>query len=186
MLKKFSVLIFAAIQILFCISLTAIEPTKEWLIENKGTVYHLKVSSVSFANYSDNAVNFTSCIECDWSNIYDYVHYQVLKGEYAIIETDANGISHLSARTTRKPKEGNYVKGYFPIRHLGWYVDTEVTEAVKEKLNELGINQKHDWDTYHEYEGTHDITYDVKVYKGMYQVVGMSIDGDAIEDVINN
>ena len=26
----------------------------------------------------------------------------------------------------------------------------------------------------------------LKVYKGMYQVVGMSIDGDAIEDVINN
>ncbi len=184
MLKKFSVLILAVIQIVFCISLTAIEPTKEWLIENKGTVYHLKVNSVSFSIYSDSGINFYSCIECDWSNIYDDVYYQVLKSEYAIIETDANGISHLSARTNKKPKEENYVKGYFPTRNLAWCVDTEVTEVVKEKLNNLGINQNHYWDTYHEYEGTHNITYDVKIYKGMYQIVGMSIDGVAIEEFI--
>ena len=184
MLKKFFVLILAVIQILFCISLTVVEPTKEWLIENKGTVYHLKVNSVSFEIYSDRGINFTSCIECDWSNIYYDVNYQVLKGEYAVIETDENGVSHLSDRTDRKPEEDNYVKGYFPIRHLGWYIDLEITEAVKEKLYELGINQKHYWDTYHEYEGTHNITYDVKIYKGMYQIVGMSIDGVAIEDVI--
>ena len=104
MFKKFSVLIFALFQILFCISLTAIEPTKEWLIENKGTVYHLKVNSVWFNIYSDSAINFYSCIECDWSNIYDDVHYQVLKGEYATIKTDTNGISYLSARTNKKPK----------------------------------------------------------------------------------
>ena len=185
MLKKFSVLILVVIQILFCVSLTAIEPTKEWLIENKGTVYHLKVNSVSFENYSDRGMNIISCIECDWSNIYDDVHYQVLQGDYAITETDANGVSHLSARTNKKPKEENYVKGYFPTRHLGWYIDADVTEAVKEKLNNLGINQKYSWETYHEYVGTHDITYDVKVYKGMYRIVGMSIDGVAIEDVLS-
>lgn len=184
MLKKFSVLILAVIQIAFCISLTAIEPTKEWLIENKGTVYHLRVNSVSFENYSDRGINIISCIECDWSNIYDDAYNQVLRGEYAVIETDENCISHLSTRTDRKPKGKNYVKGYFRTRHLGWYIDSEVTEAVKEKLYELGINQKLYWDTYHEYEGTHNITYDVKIYKGMYHIVGMSIDGVAIEEFI--
>ena len=102
MLKKFFVLILAVIQILFCISLTAIEPTKEWLIENKGTVYHLKVNSVTFNIYSDSGINFYSCIECDWSNIYDDVYYQVLKSEYAIIETDANG-------NPKKLENGSYI-----------------------------------------------------------------------------
>lgn len=184
MLKKLSVLILAAIQILFCIGLTVIEPAKEWLIENKGTVYNLKVSSVSFSNDIDWCTDFTCCIECDWASIYDYVYYQVLKGEYGIIETDENGISHLSSRTDRKPKNENYIKGPFSIRHLGWSVEVIPTEDVRKTLYKLGIYPNFDWSTYQQYEGGHDITYNVRVYKGLYRIEGLSVDGVPIEEII--
>lgn len=184
MLKKFSVLILAAVQILFCIGLSAVEPAKEWLIENNGTVYNLKVSSVSYSNDIDWATDFTCCVECDWSNISDYEHFPVLKGEYGIIETDENGISHLSSRTDRKPKNENCIKGPFSARHLGWYVDVVPTEEVRKKLNELGIYPHYGYSIYQQYEGTHDITYNVRVYKGLYRIEGLSVDGVPIEEVI--
>ena len=185
MIKKFSVLILAAIQIIFCIALTAVNPIEEWLIENKGTVYNLKVSAVSFSHDIDWCTNFVCCIECDWNSVDDYVFYNVTDGEYAVIETDENGISHLAYRTDRKPKNSNYIKGYFPIRHRGWSVEILPTEEVKEKLYGLGINPNNDWSPYQKYEGTHNITYDVKVYKGFYRVEGLSVDGIPIEEVIS-
>lgn len=184
MIKKFSVLILSAVQILFCISLTAIEPTKDWLIENKGTVYNLKVSSVSYSGDIDWGAHFSCAIDCDWHSVYEYEYYAVAEGEYAVIETDENGISHLSYRTDRKPKSGNYIKGYFPTRHLGWSTDIVPTEEVRETLSELGIYLRYDWSTYREYEGSHDITYNVKVYKGLYRFEGLSVDGVPIEEVI--
>lgn len=184
MLKKFSVLILAAIQILFCIVLTAVEPTKEWLIENKGTVYNLRVSYISYSNDIDWETHFSCCVECDWHSAYDYEYYSISEGEYAVIETDENGISHLSYCTDRKPKTENYIEGPFSIRHLGWYVEVIPTEDVRETLYALGIYPHYDWSTYQEYEGGHDITYNVKVYKGLYRFEGLSVDGVPIEEII--
>lgn len=184
MLKKLSVLILAAIQILFCIGLTVIEPAKEWLIENKGTVYNLKVNSVSFSNDIDWCTDFTCCVECDWASIYEDIYYPVSKGEYAVIRTDENSISHLSHRTDRKPKSENYIKGPFSTRHLGWIVEAIPTEETKEKLYSLGIPPNYDWSLYQEYTGEHTITYNVKVYKGLYRVEGLSVDGVPIEEII--
>lgn len=185
MLKKFSVLILAAVQILFCIGLTLYRPVEEWLIENKGTVYNLKVSSVSFSDEIDWCTELTCCIECDWSSIDDYEYHNVIKGEYAVIETDENGISHLAYRTDKKPKSGNYIKGYFWIRHRGWSVEILPTEEVKQKLYKLDIYPSYEWSPYRKYEGSHEITYDIRVYKGLYRVEGLSIDGIPIEEVLS-
>lgn len=184
MIKKLSVLILAAVQILFCISLTLCRPVTEWLIENKGTVYNLKVSSVSFLDDIDWETHFVCCVECDWQTVYDSPSYDIAKSEYGIIETDENGISHFSHRTNQKPKDENYVKGNFRIRHLGWYADTVPTEEVRETLIGLGIYPHYDYSTYRQYDGSHDITYNIRVYKGLYRIEGLSVDGVPIEEVI--
>lgn len=185
MLKKFSVLILAAVQILFCIGLTLYRPVEEWLIENKGTVYNLRVNYVSYSNDIDWETHFSCNVECDWHSVYDYEYYAISEGEYAVIETDENGISHLAYRTDKKPKSENYIKGPFSIRHLGWYVEVIPTEDVRETLYQLGIYPNFDWSTYQEYTGSHNITYNVKVYKGLYRVEGLSIDGIPIEEVLS-
>ncbi len=185
MFKKFSVLILAVIQVVFCISLTAIEPAKDWLIEEFGKDYYLEVDSIK---YTDNwgPVHFDFYLKCDWGSPRDNMYFNIHEDEYGILKTDENGISHLSEFSLAKPKKGDYIKGFFSLDRA-WSTDVMPSEKTAEVLSKLEIPYQHYYfgsNPVPEYNGGHIITLKVRVCKGLYQIKGLCVDGVPIENIL--
>lgn len=183
MFKKFSVLILAVIQVVFCIGITAVKPAENRLIENFGKDYYLEVDSIK---YTDDwgPIHFDFYLKCDWRIPRDYINYlNIFEGEYGILETDENGISHLSEYSLSKPKKADYIKGAFRLGG-GWSTDLMPTEKITDILSELKIPYLNLADPIPEYSNEHIITLKVRIYKGLYQIKGLCVDGVPIENIL--
>ncbi len=182
MFKKFSVLILAVIQGLFCISLTAIEPAKDWLVEEFGKDYYLEVNSIK---YTDDwgPIHFSFHLKYDWGNPRNNMYFNIHENEYGVLKTDENGISHLSEFSLAKPKNADYIKGFFSLGG-GWSTDLMPTEKIISILSDLKIPYRNINDPIPEYSNEHIITLKVRVYKGLHQIKGLCVDGVPIENIL--
>ena len=184
MFKKFSVLILAVIQVVFCISLPAIEPGTEWVVEKFGTDYYLKIASI---HYSDDIgyIVFNFRLYCDWQNSQDDLYCDIFEDQYGIIKTDEKGVSRLSDFTFSRPEKEEYIKGHFETAHCSYFTETVPSDETAEALVSLGIPLRNNY--YHiipEYEGNHDLALKVRVYNGLFSIDGITVNGAAIEELI--
>lgn len=173
MRKKLPILILIAIQLIFALSLTAIRPVKEWLIENKGEEFIFEVAGVS-ADYDE------------WANT-AYI-YAPIKGttppyrdgsKYAIIETNEKGLSAVTGFSEKKPKNKPYLKAKYDF----------FTEKIEIFNGEIPQELYYEMFTYYggEYVVTadgFDFTIKATVYKGEIRMHGILVNGIPIEEYI--
>ncbi len=182
MLKKFSVIILAVIQLIFCVSLVLYNPAIEWFLDKYGDVYYFKINSVTY--YSDEVYGEESVIY--YYNTDNHVSTNIPKDNYFVIEADENGISSFAYITDKKPKNKPYIKGPDDIHLFKKHYDFKFDENIVEAFNRVGI---YNWDLEPDkkYDRNHDIIIAIKIYKGYYSVTDeLYIDGIPIGNLLSS
>lgn len=173
MRKKLPILILIAIQLIFALSLTAIRPVKEWLIENKGEEFIFEVEGVS-AHYDEWAGTAYICAPVKGTTP------PYSEGcRYGIIETKENGKSFISNVSENKPKDKPYIKSKYDFL-------SEKTEVFN---GEIPQDLYFEMFSYYgrEYVVTadgFDFTIKATVYKGEIRMHGILVNGIPIEEYI--
>ncbi len=186
MIKKFSVIILAVIQLIFCISLAIYNPVLNWLIDKNGKEYYFKFNYVSYYELYDDNSDVSQIVLCcyyDASNDEFSTDYKL--GKYAAIKTDSNGFSLISNISDKKPKDTPYIKNPKNVIKLTKSFDFTFDENIAEKLSLLGIFRGSYWRG--DYSSENEITVKMKIYNGYYSDIGeIYIDGIPIGDYITN
>lgn len=101
--KKHSVFILLSIQLAAAVILALINPIGDYIVRSKGTEYTFEASPVScYGDYTDKMY-----ICCHAKYAFDHNRFTDSRN-YAVIETDKNGLSYISELTDTRP-ESSYL-----------------------------------------------------------------------------
>ena len=177
MRKSKPVIILLAIQLIIALSLAFINPVCDFIVRKKGTEHTF---SVDDAWFTGDFVNYLEA-NCYIDFRFNFDRHNFHPENYAVIATDENGISYISALSETKPENGDWLGtedkdfGYF-CYFSSEKLDYDLIEAA------FDINPVSDFELSEKY----DITVSVSVYKGRAVLNKFLVNGIEIEDFINN
>ncbi len=172
MFKKLSVIIVAVIQLIFCLSLSLYNPVVNHLTEKNGEIYYFDFGTISYNE------TLKRIIYNDDTNYY-LLSSTTLQSDYFVIETDENGISHLSFITEEKPKDAPYIRCSENVSSF----DNGMIFTVLNRLDDYNLD--YSLEASPDYYEHHAITVAVKIYNGYSISVGEPyIDGIPIYDFL--
>ena len=134
MRKKLPIIILIAIQLAFALSLTAIRPVKEWLVDNKGEVFIFDTEGVYADCYEDlNSAFIFAPVKGTSPPYRDNT-------KYAIIETNEQGLYTVTGFSSKKPKDKLYLKSDYDFftEESGIYSDIFPKELFYEMFSYYG------------------------------------------------
>jgi len=176
--KSKPVVIFLAIQLVIAISLALINPITDFIIRQKGTEYTFSVEEAWFTG------DFTSYVEanCFLDFRFDFDRFDYHPENYAVIETDENGISYISRLSETPPESGDWIgTEEKPFDYWGYYSSDEIDYSLIEK-NFGNSVLSDDFDFFKR----HNITVKVSVYNGKTAFYAFLVDGVEIEKYLEN
>lgn len=179
MRKSKPVIILLSIQLLIAVTFALINPINDFIIRTKGTEYTFATQEAAL--YGD----FTDFVEiqCHIKYGFDYDRFEYYPEQYAIIETDENGISNISALSDVKPENKDWLgTEKKPFGFYNWY-----TQKLDYELYEKGVKNTSFFDRSSlTFSDEYDITVNVSVYKGKAVFNEILVDGVEIEKFIEN
>ncbi len=180
MRKAKSVIILISIQFLIAIALTLINPVSDYIVRTKGTEYIFLTDSVElYGDFSDYVeLSCSIKIGFDKELVYDYYAKQ-----YAIIETDENGLSYISGVSDNQPREGAWLGNKTDsFHHFTWHSKTIDYDLFSKAEEIAAYSDEKMWHISDEYE----ITLNISVYKGKAVLNKILIDGIEVEEFLND
>lgn len=180
MRKAKTILIVLSIQLLIAVSLSLINPISDYIVRIKGSEYTFATEYVE--HYGD----FTDFVEiqCPIKHGFDKeLTYDYYDKQYAIIETDENGLSYISELSDNPPEKGDWLgteKDHFT--HFTWYSQKIDYELYEKKAEELFVD--FDWKSKRLSDG-YEMTVNVSIYKGKAVLNEIRVNGIEIEEFLN-
>lgn len=178
MRKLKPVVILLSIQLVIALSLTLINPVSDYVIRRKGTEYTFAVEEAWLTG------DFVSYVEAncyiEFRFVYDRFEYH--PENYAIIETDENGISYISSLSGTPPENGDWLGT--EEKPFDWYCcyssDKSDYEAFKKAFKNTDSFENFN------FSDNYEITVKVSVYKGRAVLDSFLVNGVEIEKFIEN
>lgn len=180
MRKAKPILIVLSVQFLIAVSLALVNPISDCVVRTKGTEYTFATEAAEiYGDYED----FVE-IQCPIKHSFDKEQaYDYYDKQYAIIETDENGLSYISALSDNPPESGDWLgteKDSF--HHYNWYyqnIDYNLYRIAEESADFLAAKISGVSDEY-------EITVSVFVYKGKAVFNEILVNGVEIEEFLSN
>ena len=179
MRKAKPILIVLSVQLLIAVSLALINPVSDYIVRTKGTEYTFATEAAGiYGDYED----FVE-IQCPIKHSFDKEQaYDYYDKQYAIIETDENGLSYISALTDNPPESGDWLgTERDSFHHYNWYnkrIDYNLYRIAEGSTDFLAAKISGLSDEY-------EITVSVFVYKGKAVVNEIMVNGVEIEEFLN-
>lgn len=177
------VVILFSIQLIFVFALAMINPVTNLVVRTLGTEHTFDASeTLCFGDFIDD-VRFCCYIKYSFDyNRFDYKYGDAER--YAVINTDENGFSYISAFSHEKPESGEYLgtskKTYAWYDNFEKSIDAGLFKKVFDANPPMFIGEKL---TVHPY---YKFTVKVHVYKGIAILDEMYVNGVEIEKFIKN
>lgn len=183
MRKSKPVLILLSIQLILVILLAMINPVTNLVVRTFGTEHTFETSEVLYFGDFIDEVRFCCYIKYgfDYSR-FDYMYDQPER--YAVIDTDENGMSYVSALSREKPESGEWLGT--SKEPYAWYdsfkktVDAELFQKVFDANPPV-----FDGETL-EVNPEYKFTVKAHVYKGIAVFDEMRINGVEVEEFLKN
>lgn len=178
MRKSKPVIILLTIHLIIALSLALINPVNDFIIRKKGTEYTFASSE---AYLTGDFVNYLEA-NCYIDFRFDFDRFEYHTEKYAVIETDENGISYISAITDTPPENGDWL-GTKEKPFEYFYCFT--TDKIDYKIIENSFVSSDLFEDF-EFSDKHEITVNVSVYKGRAVLNAFLVDGVEIEEFLDN
>lgn len=176
MRKSKPVIILLSIQLVIALSLALINPVSDYVIRRKGTEYTF---SVEEAWLTGDFVNYVEA-NCYIEFRFDFDRFEYHPENYAIIETDENGISYISKLSEIPPENGNWLGT--EEKEFDWfccYSSNKLDYSLIENAFK-NIDLFEDFS----FSDSYEITVKVSVYKGKAVLNSFLVDGVEIEEFL--
>ena len=178
MRKSKPVIILLAIQLIIALSLAFINPVCDFIVQKKGTEYTFSVDDAWFTG------DFVNTLEanCYLDFRFDFDRHDFHPETHAVIATDENGISYISALSETKPESGDWLGTEEKAFDYYCYFSSEKLDYDLVEAAFFNTDLLSDFELTENY----DITVSVSVYKGRAVLNKFLVNGIEIEDFINN
>lgn len=176
MRKSRSVIILLSIQLIIALSLALINPVSDYVIRRKGTEYTFAVEEAWLTG------DFVSYVEanCYIEFRFGYDRFEYHPENYAIIETDKNGISYISKLSGIPPENGDWLGT--EEKPFDWFCcySSDKLDYGPFKNAFKNIDLFEDFN----FSDNYEITVKVSVYKGKAVLNTFLVDGIKIEEFL--
>lgn len=170
------VIILLSVQLAFAIALALVTPVTDFIVRTKGTEHTLDVSEVWTIGESRISCRIKHRSDYDWTEYHPE--------NYALIETDENGISYISELSEARPEAGEYIGTKKKPFHWYEYFEAKTEQELLMKAFSLDPPMFYGEDlTVHP---DYKFTVKVHIYKGMALLDDVYVNGVELEEFFEN
>ncbi len=178
MRKSKPAVILLLIHLAIALSLALINPVSDYIIRQKGTEYTFAVDE---AWLTGDFINYIEA-NCYLEFRFGFDRFEYHPENYAIIETDENGISYISALSETSPESGDWLgTEEKPFDWFCYYSSDKIDyELIENAFKNIDL-----FDDFN-FLDSYEITVKVSVYNGKAVLNSFLVDGVEIEEFFKN